>query len=650
MFSFLIRFFSKASSAVPSPSAAHLKQEALASMSAKELKQRGNVFLSQDKFDLALRSYRDAAAIDEADSGVHIALGHVLMQMGRDTEAVSHLSRALELDRSNADGHYMLGLISKARQQTNAAIDHYRQALLINPGFDIIYTDLCQLLAGLGRVVEAQRLIEQGLVLFPAKVDLHYYLGNLYILQSKQQQAIDCFRHALKLQPAYAEVIMNLGHALRTQGDLDEALASYRTALSLQPDSVDAFSNLLLTLLYSSVVTSAEKFLEHQEFGRRFETPLKPLWKAHTNVRDPVKRLKIGYVSADLCDHTAAYLIEPVLANHDRSQIELFCYYNNIRHDEITDRFVAIADHWIPCSHLSDEQLAKRIREDGIDILVDLSGHTAGNRLLTFARKPAPVQATWLGYMATTGLTAVDYRITDWSIDPVGTTEQYHTETLVRLPSMAQFQPSKESPAVNALPALNAAPFTFGCLNNLAKVTPEVVRLWSEILSALPHSRLMLGNVGDEATRQKLTALFSNEGVPADRLLLQPKVSLTDYLALHHQIDLALDTFPYNGGTTTFHSLWMGVPVLALRGDTPISRSGAAIMEGAGHPEFVTDTPREYVQRAIECAGDLPRLNGIRQALRGHATSLFGNDPAYVARPLEVLYRTMWTSWCTHTA
>jgi len=469
---------------------------------------------------------------------------------------------------------------------------------------------------------------------------IFYHLGRF-------DESIASSRRAVELDPAFADAYNNLGLALISQGQPAEAVNIFRKTIELRPNILTSHSNMLLTLQYVSGLDPMDVFQEHAHYGELLEAPLKPHWQPHKNLPDPERRLKIGYLSGDFRNHSIAFFMEPIFSNHDKSQIEIYAYYNHTQRDRYTDQIAASFDHWIPCADMSDDELAERIRNDQIDILIDLSGHTAFNRLPVFARKPAPLQATWQGYQATTGLTSMDYRITDDSMDPVGTTEQYHTETLVRIPSSGQFKPAENSPELNPLPALSGGKFTFGCLNNLAKINQDVIRLWARILHALPQSQFMLGNISGDSTRDSLSAMFLQEGIAAERLIFKPKMAFGDYLTLHQQIDLALDTFPYNGGTTTFHSLWMGVPVVALAGNTPVSRAGVSIVAGAGLSEFANASEVEYIACAVKFAQDLPRLNQIRMTLREKMTPLFGNDPVYLTRPLEDLYRTLWTKWCS---
>jgi predicted O-linked N-acetylglucosamine transferase (SPINDLY family) len=609
---------------------------------------RGTSFLGKGDVRNAEMCYRQALAVDPAHVSPYIALGYVLREQRKFDEANEILTQAIALDPKNVDGLYMLGTIAKENGDKSGAIANFKKALAVKQDFEPIYCDLCLLMFEQGQHDAAKDLLRKGTAIFPQNPDIHLYLGNLYSMEGNQDAAIASYKKTLAIKPEFPEALSNLGNALQAGGQVEDAVDSYRAALALRPDYVPAFTSMLLAMQYHAAYAQTEVFAEHRRFAQLYESPLKSRWPRHRNTRDPNKRLKIGYVSGDFRNHSVAFFIEPVLNTHDKSQFEIFAYYNYVIHDDVTKRLSLKMDHWLSCAGMSDDQLAERIAADGIDILVDLSGHTGYNRLLTFARKPAPVQMTWIGYQATTGLTAMDYRITDASMDPPGTTEQFHTETLLRIPASAQFQPSVDCPPVNPLPALKSKQFTLGCLNNLAKINQETVHLWGRILNALPHAKLMLGNATGPQAKQRLVDMFAQENIAADRLIIQPKMSLANYLKLHHQIDLALDTFPYNGGTTTLHSLSMGVPVIALSGDTPVSRAGVSILAGAGLPEFRTYSEDEYVARAIEVAQDLPKLNEIRQSLRERAAPLFTSAPEQVTRPLEDAYRTAWRKWCSN--
>jgi len=568
----------------------------------------GMVFLQQGKLEAAVTSYRRALQLAPQSADIRNDLGAIVQKLGLLDEAESYYRQALQRRPDHFDALANLAVLLQAKRQPEEAVIIFRQALQQRPDNALVNCNLGSVLQSLGRYGEAE---------------------------------VAC-RRAIALDPGLLLACNNLADVLRAQGRQDEAVVVYRQVLAQDPAQLDARQNLLLALQYMSSVGPEALFLEHRRFAAQFEAPLKPHWQPHANTRDPARRLRIGYVSGDFCHHAAAYYIEPVLSQHDKTRVEVYCYSNRSLSDAVTERLKTLADHWLPCMGLTDDGLAERIRQDGIDILVDLSGHTALNRLLTFARKPAPVQVTWLGYLGSTGLDAVDYRITDEALDPEGRAEAYYAETVVRLPHWFSFRPEPDSPPVNELPALGSEYFTLACLNNLVKISQDVVNLWSRILQELPNARLMLGNVTEAAVATRLQAMFALAGIAPERLLLQPKQLMQDYLALHHQIDLALDPFPFGGGVTTSHSLWMGVPVVTLAGNTTVSRQGASILSAAGLPEFIAGSEDDYVRCVREMAQDLPRLNAIRQGLRAHHCA----DAANLTRHLEAAYACMWQTWC----
>lgn len=572
-------------------------------------------------------------------------LGKILKAQGQLPAAVEQFAKAIGYKPDFLKAHCNLGIALKEIGDLTAAIESYRRALSINPDCIEANYNLALAFQEEGQLGAARELYEKVIGLQPGFALAHNNLGNIFLAQENVEAAMASYRLALSMDPNCTRAYGNLAIACKDQGALAEAIDLYQKMLAIEPAFAEGHSNLLLALQYSTKHSAAEVFVEHLRFAQRFEAPLMPYWRGHHNTLDKEKRLKIGYVSGDFRNHAVAYFIEPILGQHDKSQVEVYCYYNHNQHDSITLRISQMADHWVPCKSMSDDILAERIRNDGIDILVDLSGHTGHNRLLTFAQKPAPVQITWLGYPGTTGLAAMDYRLTDEYLDAPTMTEQFHTETLLRLPC-AVFHPDPLSPPVNALPAMSSGQFTLACLNNLAKINQDVIRLWARILTALPQARLLLGNVMGASARGRLLKMFAGEGIDANRLILHPKMALSDYLKLHHQIDLALDTFPYNGGTSSCHSLWMGVPVMTLAGHTTVSRVGVAVMAGAGLPEFVTSTEDEYVERTLEFARNLPRLNQVRQTARDRMNGRPGSDPEDFSRRLEHEYRSVWAQWC----
>ncbi|HJV75034.1 MAG TPA: tetratricopeptide repeat protein [Noviherbaspirillum sp.] len=598
------------------------------------------------RFDEAIDCYRRLLALTPDDVATYVSLGHAYRAMHKLADAAACYLSALELKPDYADAYANLGAIFSDQGNPDAAIEACQAALTFKPDLAEAHCNMGLAYAAKDNLDEAIQRYQTALALKPDFTHAYNALGAALVKRGELDEATKCFQSVLALEPDFADAHNNLGIIFQVQGKPDEAIAAFRKTIALKPDHVDAHQCLLLAMLYSARYTPAEIFAAHRQFGERFEAPLKPFWPKHDNPRDKNKRLKIGYVSGDFNGHSVAFFFLPILAYHDKSQVEVFCYYNNHKRDEITGWIATRSDHWTPCKGWSDEMLAERIQQDGIDILVDLSGHTPLNRLLTFARKPAPIQITWIGSPATTGLSAMDYRLTDAAMDPPGMTEAFHTETLLRLPASCQFQPAANRPPVNELPALTQGVFTFSCLNNLAKITDEAIALWAQILHALPQARLILGNVNDLKTRQRLAGAFAHLGVSEDRLVLQPKLPLEAFLALHQLIDMALDPFPYTGGTTSLHALSMGVPVLTLSGDSPVSRSGAAAMTAFDLPDFITQSKDEYVRRAVEYANNLHKLNEVRQTLKKRMSDVEDCVRPNLVCHLEMQFREVWRKWC----
>ncbi|MDR3480267.1 MAG: tetratricopeptide repeat protein [Burkholderiaceae bacterium] len=487
--------------------------------------------------------------------------------------------------------------------------------------------------------------LQRAAALLPNDAQTFCNLGNAQAESGQGNDALRSYRRALEIEPAYVEAHFGLGRALQDSGQLEDALTSYRRALEIKPDFMPARCNLLFALQFSSQSTKEDLFVAHRRFGEQVEASLKPHWPVHANSRDPDKRLKIGYVSGDFREHAVAYFIEPVLSNHDKSQVEVYCYSNSAKRDAVTERLIAQADHWQPCVGMSDDELAQHIRADGIDILVDLAGHTALNRLFTFARKPAPIQITYLGYPGSTGLSAMDYRLTDRYAEPGD--DQYYTEKLLRLPgSIWCYRPPDGMPEVTPLPALVNGYLTFGSFNNVNKVGSECIALWASLLHRLPNSRLLMATVPEGAARGQLIRRFAQLGIADDRIDYCGSLPLRKFQRKLQQVDITLDPFPVNGATTTCESLWLGVPVLTMVGERFPSRAGLSIMNAARMPEFATATPEEFIEKAISLANDLPRLADIRAGMRERLkeTPLF--DQQRFARHFEAALRGMWIRWC----
>ncbi|MBI5658775.1 MAG: tetratricopeptide repeat protein [Nitrosomonadales bacterium] len=606
----------------------------------------GNALKALGELDGAAESYREALALKPDYAEAHVNLGNTLQAQGKLEEAIGHYRSALLSRPDLADAHVNLGNALRAQDRLEEAAESYRRALALRPDHAETHFHLGLVSRALDNLDEAVACYRKALALKPDYAEAYNNLGIALRVQGKPDEAIEQYHKALALKPDYAEAFSNLGSALKNQGHLDEAIEYYRRALALKPDFVDAYSNLLFSMQFSSNYSLAELFAEHLRFAAQYEAPLKPLRKAHRNSPDPQRRLKVGYVSADFYRHAAAFFIEPVLANHDKSRVEVYCYYNNTRRDELTERIAGYADHWVPCRGLSDDQLAERIRSDGIDILVDLSGHTAGNRMLMFARKPAPLQVTYLGYPGTSGLSAMDYRITDRYADPEEN-EAYYSEKLIRLPdSLCCYRPTGDMPEVAPLPALQNGYITFGSLNNFNKVSDQCIELWSALLRAVPTSRLLMLTVPEGTAREQLIGKFAGLGISAERLELHGKFPSREFHQMFRRVDIALDPFPVTGGTTTCETLWMGVPVIVLVGQRYISRVGYSFLSAAGLRDFAAHTHEDYIKVATRMGGNIPLLAEIHDGLRARmAASPLCGEAAFT-RNLENAYREMWAKWC----
>ena len=403
---------------------------------------------------------------------------------------------------------------------------------------------------------------------------------------------------------------------------------------------------------YDSRYDAGTVFKEHLEFANKIAEPLSSILLRHTNDHDPARRLRIGYVSPDFRRHSVAYFIEPVLSSHNRERHEIFCYSDVLHHDhdDVTKRIQKYADQWRNIVGMSDEMVSEQIRSDKIDILIDLAGHTGGNRMLLFARKPAPVQVSWMGYPATTGLSTMDYKIVDSYTDPPGMTEQFYTENLIRMPeSFLCYLPYEESPDIGPPPSLKEGRITFGSFNNFSKVSTEILGIWTRILRELPGSRLILKSqvFTVETARRRVMDIFERECVSAERIeFMTFEQSVKTHLDLYNRIDIALDTFPYHGTTTTCEALWMGVPVITLAGNAHVSRVGVSLLSNVGLPELIAKTSDEYISVAVNLAMGVERLRSLREKLRDMMKRSPICDAERFADNLEMCYRKMWETWC----
>ncbi len=472
-------------------------------------------------------------------------------------------------------------------------------------------------------------------------------LGTVLNQLHKRAEAEVQFRRAIELDPKQAAPHKNLAQALHTQGQLDEALDEYRAAVALAPANDNVHSGLLYALNYHPSYNAATLLAEHKAWGARHADPLTAASAPHDNDRNPQRRLRVGYVSSHFCAHAVNFFVEPILAWHDHARCEVFCYSSVRRPDETTTRLQGYADQWRDIGRQDDATVASMIRRDRIDILVDLAGHIGGRRLMVFARKPAPVQITYIGYQNTTGMRAMDYRLTDAWSDPPGETDSYHTEKLVRLPhTFFCYLPSDDAPKFTPLPARDNGFVTFGSFNNFSKVTPGLLDTWAEILQAVPRSRLLLLAADTPRAREYVRGNFSRHGVSADRVEFFYRKPRVEYLEAIGRADIMLDTFPFNGHTTVCDTLWQGVTVVALAGSSYVSRFGSSALVSLGLEDCIAHSTAEYVRIATRLANDLGGLARERAELRDRMRRSPIVDAPQFTRELEAVYRQMWTEWC----
>jgi len=488
--------------------------------------------------------------------------------------------------------------------------------------------------------------------LMPTDAETHSNLGMILAKSQCFEEAAVYLDKAIEIDPTFAAAHYRQGMSYELQGRYAEAEASLRVGIALRSgsltvDDVQGYSNLLYVLCYNPRIGADALFLEHRRVGEEFEADLRAHWPQYGNIPDPDRRLQVGLVSGDLRNHAVATFLEPVLAHLcDDGNLDLHAYSNCALEDDVSARLRGYVKHWNRVANVADADFAQKIVDDRIDILIDLSGHTGLNRLRTFARKPAPIQASWLGYPGTTGLTAMDYYLTDPVFLPPGEFDRHFTEKLVYLHAFAPFQPHPSAPPVNDLPALATGSLRFGSFNRLGKITDASIRLWSQLLLALPSATMLLAGVAPDERHNPLIDRFMANGIASDRLTFHPRCGMDEYLALHHQVDLCLDTTPYTGGTTTCHALWMGVPTLTMAGTTPASRQSAANQEMIGLVGFCANDPAEFVEKGVHWSAHLAALAEVRAQLRTRWRQAPGHQTALTAEVLKCALRQMWRRWC----
>jgi protein O-GlcNAc transferase len=610
-----------------------------------------------------------------------IELGIQHHQAGRLAEAAAVYREIIAQHPNHSDALHLLGIATHQQGNHQAAIEFLDRAIALNPSVPAYHSNLGLILKDLGQFHRASAAFEAALQLRGDHAEDYYNLGVVFQAQGDFERAIDSYRQSIALAPtsakarnnlgnvlraigrlddsivAYHEAITcvrpvlgmvqcNLGNALKGQGRLDQAIECYRQAVALQPGNEQMHSNLVYSLHFHPHYDVLALAKENRQWRERHADPLKRFIPIHANDPAPNRRLKIGYVSPNFCEQAECFFVVPLLENHNQDQFEIHCYSSVLHHDWISQRIQQTGATWHDVPALSDGALAEKIRVDEVDILIDLTMHMARSRLLLFARKPAPVQVTWLAYPGSTGLDTIDYRLTDALMEPRGADDSWSSEDPIRLPdAWCCYEPLDATPPVGALPALRNGYLTVGSLNNLCKHHADVWRLWAQALAAVPNSRLVL-LAGEGQHRELIRGMFATAGIAPERVNFVTPCSRIDYLKYYDQIDLGLDPFPYNGITTTCDALWMGVPVLSRVGNNPAARAGLSLLSTVGLSEFTAHTDEEFISKFVESARDLTRLAELRSNLRQRIQISPLMDGPRFTRHVELAYRTMWHKWC----
>ena len=636
---------------------------------------------SQDRFSEAQRYARQALEIDSSVPMFHYTLGNILIAEERLDEAVDAFNKALRRKAEFADCLNNKGLILHRLGRHEEALESFLALLRYRPDYTDAHSSIANIYRDLGKFDQAlehyynalsqkpeaktyanigfilqERGDYQGTIAVYQKAlkldtDLFPVLNNMGVIHNEiadYAQAIHYYQRALVVQPKNAETMSNLANALRNIGRISESVSMLEQAVELDPNNVNTFSNLLLAMIYDPSVSPEILTRKAIEYGEKHGQPHRQKRLLNPD-KTPLRKLKIGYVSPDFREHAVNYFFENLLDHHDRMNFEIYAYSNNQRDDNITERLKKKFDHWHDIRFMNDDKASDLIEDHKIDILIDLAGHTGRNRLGIFARKPAPVQVTWLGYPGTTGLKAIDYRITDAYAEPKGMTEVYNVETLWRLPHMfCCYGGSIRYPTPIDHPPFEDNGFvTFGCFNNFARVTNPTLEVWGRILKAVPESRLLLEILGieKEDVRKPIEKRLLELGIPPDQLILEPRKKSNQFV-LYNRVDIALDPFPCSGGTNSADAVYMGAPLITLAGNHFLSRLGVTILTNIGLPELITENIDAYIAKAIELAHDRDKLKSIRHKLHERVAASPMCNSALFATNMESAYREMWKIYC----
>jgi len=624
--------------------------EGAATANVDELIAKGNRLEDANRLDEALETYEEAIRLAPNGFRGHLNLGNLSRRKGNNTLAADHYRRAIELNPDYPGTRLNLGNALMAEQAFNDAADSYRAAIRLRPDWPEAWFGLGCALEKIQPPVRIDMVVEayqEALRLEPehgkAVANLVTFLGA----SGQPETARKLIESFNSRYPENVPALLIRAAMEREQGYLDASFAAYTKIMSIAPEH-EAANYFLWTMNFIPDVTAETVLSAHLAYGERVLKQTLPC--PRKNARDPERRLKIGYVSPDFRGHPISCFIEPLLRQHDRSAVEVYCYYNYPIHDEMTRRLVGLADHWRDIADVPDDVVVRTIMADDIDILVDLAGHTADNRLGLFARKPAPIQCTWLGYLGTTGLRTIDYRLCDAHTDPSPEAESWQVETPLRLPdSQWCYQPQVALPEPSPLPRLTNGYWTFGSPNQASKLNDVALRTWAELLVAIPDSRLRILGVTDTVFAERIRSGFAARGIAPNRIDVAGRIPIEQYFAFYREIDIALDTFPYNGATTTCDALVMGVPVATVAGKRAIARGGVSLLNTIGLQKWIAPSQTEFVPMLLENISDPARMSALRAELPKWMRASALMDVPKFTKNVESLYRSIWRRACAES-
>ena len=600
------------------------------------------------RHDEACASYRKALALRPNHAATLSNLGNASVALDLHEEALHSYDKAIALNANLAEAHNGRGWALCRQRNYDEALASLNRALSIKPDYAAALANRATALRELQRFDEALADGNQAIALAPD--DANGWLARASVLLQIQQIARashDC-EQALAIDPDSIQAHLVLGLCLAGLGRVDEALASFDRALDIQPDLQSAISNKIFTLDFAGDATvERHQQARHVWWDRVGAKIASEAAAPHDNSRDPDRRLVLGYVSSDFNAHSAALIFKPVLQHHDRTQFEVVCYACSSKVDATTSEFQGIADRWRDASQWTEDRLAAEIRADGIDILIDLSGHTRGNRLGVFARKPAPIQVHGWGHGTGTGLPTIDYLISDPVAIPFEVRHLF-AETVVDLPCFVTLASLPTEIPRAPTPAISNGFVTFGVFNRISKISDEAAQVWSKILERVPGSRLLVKDVAldDQLVRENLLARFEACGLSAERVDLLGATSRSDHLASFNRIDICLDPFPQNGGVSTWEALQMGVPVVAKLGNSLPSRAAGSILTALGLPDWVTDSHEAYIEIATSRGSQVSELDRLRRELPDKVRTAAASNPVSYGRAVDDAYRAMWKRYC----